>query len=65
MNAVERLLKPHLAPLPADSPVIEAAAGLPEARYRILGGRWSWLTVFLVYSSLSAMAGAVAFKVKV
>jgi len=36
-----------------------------EARYRILGGRWSWLTVFLVYSSLAAIAGAAEFKVKV
>lgn len=65
MNFAERLLKPFLAPLSEDSPVIEATAGIPEARYRILGGRWSWLTVFLVYSSLSAIAGAAAFKVKV
>lgn len=65
MNLAERLIKPFLAPLPPDSPVMEATAGLPEARYRILGGRWSWLTVFLVYSSLSAIAGAAAFKVKV
>ncbi|MFO7627410.1 MAG: hypothetical protein R6V62_09150 [Candidatus Fermentibacteraceae bacterium] len=65
MNAAERLLKPFLAPLPNDSPVIEVTAGIPEARYSILGGRWSWLTVFLVYSSLAAIAGAAAFKVKV
>jgi len=65
MNPVERLLKPFLAPLPPDGPVIEANVFIPEARYRILGGRWSWLTVFLVYSSLAAIAGAAAFKVKV
>ena len=65
MNRVERLLKPFLAPLPPDSPVREATVFIPEARYRILGGRWSWLTVFLVYSSLAAIAGAAAFKVKV
>ncbi len=65
MNAAERLLKPFLAPLPPESPVTGATASIPEARYSILGGRWSWLTVFLVYSSLSAIAGAAVFKVKV
>lgn len=65
MNRVERLLKPFLAPLPPDGPVIEATVFIPEARYRMLGGRWSWLAVFLVCSSLSAIAGAAVFKVKV
>lgn len=65
MNRVERLLKPFLAPLPPDCPVTDAKVFIPEARYRILGGRWSWLTVFLVFSSLAAIAGAAAFKVKV
>lgn len=65
MNLAERLLKPFLASLPLESPLTEATVNIPEARYRILGGRWSWLTVFLVYSSLSAIAGAAIFKVKV
>lgn len=65
MNPAERLIKPFLAPLPPESPVTEATANIPEARYRILGGRWSWLTVFVVYSSLAAIAGAAVFKVKV
>ncbi len=38
---------------------------LPDVRYRVLGGHWSWIAVFLVFSSLSAIAGAKAFKVKI
>jgi len=38
---------------------------LPARRYDVLGGRWSWLTVLLVFSSLSAIAGAVVFRVKI
>ena len=38
---------------------------LPTRRYDVLGGRWSWLTVLLVFSSLSALAGAVVFRVKI
>jgi len=38
---------------------------LPDARYAILGGHWSWIAVFLVFSSLSAIIGAKVFKVKI
>ncbi len=38
---------------------------LPPARWAVLGGRWSWLAVLLVFSSLSALAGAAIFRVKV
>ena len=38
---------------------------LPDVRYRVLGGHWSWIAVFLVFSSLSAIAGARLFKVKI
>ncbi len=38
---------------------------IPERNYNILGTRWGWFTVFLVFSSLWAIVGAVIFKVKV
>lgn len=38
---------------------------LPDTRYGILGGHWSWIAVFLVFSTLSATAGAKLFKVKI
>jgi len=38
---------------------------LPGVRYAILGGNWSWIAVFLVFSTLSAAAGAKLFKVKI
>ncbi|OPX28307.1 MAG: hypothetical protein B1H09_08040 [Gemmatimonadaceae bacterium 4484_173] len=38
---------------------------IQETRYHILGGRWSWFAVFLVFSSVWAIIGAVVFKVKV
>ncbi len=38
---------------------------IQETRYRILGGRWNWFAVFLVFSSVWAILGAVVFKVKV
>jgi len=38
---------------------------LPDVRYGVLGGHWSWIAVFLVFSSLSAIAGARLFKVKI
>ncbi len=60
-----RLMTPFLSGIDEGSPVSALRIDLAEARYRILGGRWSWLGVFLFYSSLSAIAGAAAFKVKV
>ena len=38
---------------------------LQTVRYRVLGGHWSWLAVFLVFSSVSAIAGAKIFNVKI
>ena len=38
---------------------------LPDVRYGILGGHWSWIAVFLVFSTLSATVGAKLFKVKI
>lgn len=38
---------------------------LRDIRYGILGGHWSWIAVFLVFSSLSAIAGAKILKVKI
>ncbi|MCK5133939.1 MAG: hypothetical protein KAR40_17540 [Candidatus Sabulitectum sp.] len=38
---------------------------IQATHYIILGGRWGWFTVFLVFSSLWAILGAVVFKVKV
>ncbi len=60
-----RLLKPFLGSLPADGPVEWVRMDLPEARYRVLGGRWSWFGVFLAAGSLSAAIGAVVFRVRV
>ncbi len=59
------LLKPFLKDLPENGSVEWIAMELPEARYPVLGGRWSWLGVFLAAGSLSAILGAVVFKVKV
>lgn len=33
--------------------------------YNVLGWHWSWIAVFLVFSMISALAGAKVFKVKV
>jgi hypothetical protein len=55
----------HLLPGPEDEGLRSAAVSIPGRDYAVLGGRWSWLAVFLVFSSLSAVAGAVVFKVKV
>lgn len=38
---------------------------LESASYNILGSRWSWFAVFIVFSSIWAILGAVVFKVKV
>jgi hypothetical protein len=59
------LMKPFLDDLSQDGPVERISMELPEARYRVLGGRWSWLGVFLAAGSLSAVVGAAVFKVKV
>jgi hypothetical protein len=38
---------------------------LTDVRYGILGGHWSWIAVFFVFSTLSAIVGAKLFKVKI
>jgi hypothetical protein len=38
---------------------------LEPVRYHVLGGRWSWLAVLLAVSTLSAIAGAAVFRVRV
>jgi len=63
---LERLFKPWLAS--ADDLPGEPRAGrfeLSAAEYVVLGGHWSWLAVFLVFSSLSALAGAKLFRVRI
>jgi hypothetical protein len=54
---------------PWNTDVVQGVASvhstINEARYHILGKRWSWFTVFLVFSSIFAILGAVVFKVKV
>lgn len=45
--------------------VLKVRSDIEEKHYIILGGRWGWFTVFLVFSSISAILGAVVFKVKV
>jgi len=65
-NPVERLFRPWLSAdcsIP-DGPVA-CSFDLSEASYHVLGGHWSWLAVFLVFSSLSAIAGARLFRIKI
>jgi hypothetical protein len=38
---------------------------LASVSYPVLGGHWSWLAVFLVFSTLSALAGAKLFRVRI
>ncbi|MCD4707110.1 MAG: hypothetical protein K8S62_05170 [Candidatus Sabulitectum sp.] len=54
-------------PWNAESPpgVLKIHSHIQGIHYIILGGRWSWFAVFLVFSSLWAILGAVVFKVKV
>jgi hypothetical protein len=63
---VERLFKPWLSAdcwIP-DGP-IACSFDLTGASYHVFGGHWSWLAVFLVFSSLSAIAGARLFRIKI
>lgn len=65
-NSLKRLFCPWVgrAVLADDGP-ISGWYSLKAVRYRIFGGHWSWLAVFLVFSSFSAIAGAKIFDVKV
>jgi len=60
---VQALLRPWNAP--ASEGIRSIYSYSSEIRYNIMGGRWSWFTVFLVFSSLWAVLGAVVFRVKV
>jgi hypothetical protein len=65
-RALERLFRPWLTGA-ADVPDGPFAGrfDLAPAGYPVLGGRWSWLAVFLMFSTLSAMAGAKLFRVRI
>lgn len=60
---VQSLLRPWNGA--AEDGVLEIHSYLQETHYIIFGGRWGWFTVFLVFSSVWAILGAVVFKVKV
>lgn len=65
-NTLKRLFCPWIV-----RPIVEGegpASGwysLPAARYGLLGGHWSWLAVFLVFSTCSAILGAIVFRIKI
>ncbi len=65
-NSLGRLFRPWTGriEITEDGPA-SGLYSLPDVRYRILGGHWSWIAVFLVFSTLSAAAGAKLFKVKI
>ena len=50
---------------PVNSEIKSIQVSLESTSFNILGGRWSWFAVFIVFSSLWASLGAVVFKVKV
>jgi hypothetical protein len=64
-----RLLRPwNVRPSVVDSRQISPDRGrifLDPLRYPVLGGRWSWLAVLLVISSLSALAGALVLRIRI
>jgi len=63
---IERLFKPWLTGVRAVPGGPSAGwLVLPPAGYGVLGGHWSWIAVFLVFSSLSALAGARLFRVRI
>ncbi len=65
-NALKRLFCPWVGRAAlADSGPISGWYSLKAVRYRILGGHRSWLAVFVVFSSVSAIAGAKIFNVKI
>ncbi len=65
-NSLKRLFCPWVdkGVVSGDGP-ISGWYSLKTVRYEVLGGHWSWLAVFLVFSSISAIAGAKIFDVKV
>lgn len=59
------LVTPFNAGIPHASPVESVTIHLPDIRFPVFGRRWSWLAVLLAGSTLSAVLGAVVFRVKV
>lgn len=59
---IQALLRPWN--VTAEGGVLKINSHIQEKNYIILGGRWGWFTVFLVFSSAWAIVGAVVFKVK-
>ena len=65
-NSLKRLFCPRIGrAVLADAGPISGWYSLMPVRYRILGGHWSWMAVFLVFSSVSAISGAKIFNVKI
>ncbi|MCK5785571.1 MAG: hypothetical protein KAH54_03320 [Candidatus Sabulitectum sp.] len=62
-NAIQALFRPWNAN--AGEGILKINSHIQETRYIILGGRWSFFAVFLVFSSIWAILGTVIFKVKV
>lgn len=65
-NSLKRLFCPWVSrAVVSDAGPISGWYSLKDVRYRVLGGHWSWIAVFLVFSSVSAIAGAKIFDVKI
>ncbi len=60
---IQALFRPWNAD--AERGILKIHSHIQETHYHILGGRWSWFTVFLAFSSVWAVLGAVVFKVKI
>ena len=65
-NSLKRLFCPWVGrPVLTDDGPVTGWYSLQSVRYGVLGGHWSWLAVFLVFSSVFAIAGAKLFNVKI
>jgi len=65
-NSLRRLFDPSIVRVDKiRGGAVSGSYSLPDIRYGVLGGHWSWIAVFLVFSSLSAIAGAKVLKVKI
>lgn len=62
-SVIQALFRPWNAN--SEEGVLKIKSHIQETRYIIFGGRWSFFAVFLVFSSIWAILGAVIFKVKV
>ncbi len=62
-GVIQSLLRPWNGAL--EPGIAGIHSSIRETSYHIFGGRWSWFAVFLVFSSVWAIIGAVVFKVKV